>query len=270
MRNNDARTRLGWQRKMLIAYFGWPVNKPVPAANPWQELEVYGGYKSIEEWRKKTPGIRTRIVEPPFVPFPILTETEIRGECTVDQTKDTSEVQGDSLEEQAIQHGASFSLKGLKRPDKIISTVEQLREAHPDHDPDPEQTNSVFSEFLKTQKLPTNEECTAMRAERERIKKATRKRKKPAAPKDPTKDAQEKKLQPKTTKEPPKEQPKIKKPPPKKTQGKRIRPKKTKRVTISDEREEISPPPLSPTPDSLVPVREARRKRTRRAPTRGH
>ena len=109
-----------------------------------------------------------------------------------------------------------------------------------------------------------------MRAERERIKKATRKRKKPAAPKDPTKDAQEKKLQPKTTKEPPKEQPKIKKPPPKKTQGKRIRPKKTKRVTISDEREEISPPPLSPTPDSLVPVREARRKRTRRAPTRGH
>jgi plasmid stability protein len=176
---NDARTRLMWQSKMLIDVFGWPADQPIPMANDWEALEVFGGYMSVEEWRKTRPGIKVRVKKPPFVPFHIFTETEHNAIATVDQTQDNfSQAEAaDTLEEQAVMHGAAFSLKGLKRPpeDKIIRTAEQLAAAHPRHAQS--EATSIFDEFLKTQKLPTEEEAAAIRAQREAERKAKRKRK---------------------------------------------------------------------------------------------
>lgn len=182
MRNNDARTRLMWQTKMLIEVFGWPVDQPVPAANPWQAIDVFGGYMSINEWRKVNPAITMQLKMPPFVPFVIFTETEHKSTFQIDQTAPPEPLdQVDSLEEQAIQHGAAFSLKGLQRPDKIITTLDQLQAAHPHHNLDGQAHGSVFDEFLRTQPLPTPEECQRIRDEREADRKAKRKRKKTVA-----------------------------------------------------------------------------------------
>jgi hypothetical protein len=188
LRNNDARTRLMWQTKMLIEVFGWPPDEPVPAANPWQALDVFGGYMNVDEWRRVVPDIKMQIKMPPFVPFVIFTETEMKGGvCQVDQTKPMEAMEHvDTLEEQAMQHGAAFSLKGLKRPEAIISTVEQLAVAHPHHAVDISPHGSVFGEFLATQTLPTPEECQDIRDQREADRKAKRKRKKPVSAAAPT------------------------------------------------------------------------------------
>lgn len=176
MRNNDTRTRLMWQCKMLIEVFGWPADKPIPTAHPWQALDVFGGYMPVEVWRKHQPGMRIELKMPPFVPFHIFQETELKGLCYVDQTVGlTTATASDTLEEQALQHGAAFSLKGLKRPDVIIKTHEELQAAHPQHSRD--QSDSAFAEFLNTQPVPTDEECLMIQEQREIDRKAKRKRK---------------------------------------------------------------------------------------------
>jgi len=181
MRNNDSRTRLIWQTKMLIEVFGWPANEPIPAANPWQAIDVFGGYMTIAEWRKVRPGIVMQLKMPPFVPFVIFTETESKGMYQIDQTAPPEAMdQVDSLEEQAIQHGAAFSLKGLQRPEKIITTMDQLQAAHPHHNLDGQAHGSVFDEFMQSQTLPSPEECQRIRDQREADRKAKRKRKKTA------------------------------------------------------------------------------------------
>lgn len=186
LRNNDARTRLMWQTKMLIEVFGWPPDEPVPAAHPWQALDVFGGYMTVADWRRVVPDVKMQLKMPPFVPFVIFTETELKGVCQVDQTKPMEAMEHvDTLEEQAMQHGAAFSLKGLKRPETIISTVEQLAVAHPHHAVDMSPHGSVFGEFLATQTLPTPEECQNIRDQREADRKAKRKRKKPVAAAEP-------------------------------------------------------------------------------------
>lgn len=166
MKNNDGRTRMMWQHKMLVEVFGWPADKPIPKANPWEELEVYGGYKTVEEWRRHDPGVTVRIKKPPFVPFHIFTETELRGLCVIDHTDDREE-RADTLEEQAIQHGAVFSLKDLKRPpeDEIVRTVDDLKAKHPDHSAT-DNRHGFFQQFLDTHTLPTDEECARLRAKR--------------------------------------------------------------------------------------------------------
>lgn len=185
LRNNDARTRLMWQTKMLIEVFGWPAHEPVPAAHPWQALDVFGGYMTVQEWRRVTPDIKIQLKMPPFVPFVIFTETELKGVCQVDHTKPSDNLEHvDTLEEQATQHGAAFSLKGLRRPEKIISTVEQLVEAHPHHAVDMSPHGSVFGEFMATQTIPTPEECQRIKDQREADRKAKRKRKKPVSAAD--------------------------------------------------------------------------------------
>ncbi len=179
MRNNDARTRLMWQTKMLVEVFGWPHDKPILAANPWQALDVFGGYMTVEEWRQNRPGVTMQIKMPPFVPFHVYTETEIKGICHIDQTQAPETMDRvDSLEEQAIQHGAAFSLKGLQRPEKIITTMQQLKEVHPHHNIDVHNSGSVFLDFLKNHPLPDDTECQAIRDQREAERKAKRKRKK--------------------------------------------------------------------------------------------
>lgn len=180
LKNNDARTRLMWQTKMLIEVFGWPPDEPIPTANPWQALDVFGGYMPIEKWRRVVPDMRMQLKMPPFVPFVIFTETELKGLCQIDQTKPPEGLEHvDTLEEQAMQHGAAFSLKGLRRPDEIINSIEQLASAHPHHAVDLTPHGSVFGEFLATQTLPTPVECQNIRDQREADRKAKRKRKKP-------------------------------------------------------------------------------------------
>lgn len=182
LRNNDARTRLMWQTKMLIEVFGWPAHEPVPAAHPWQALDVFGGYMTLQEWRRVTPEFKMQLKMPPFVPFVIFTETELKGICHIDQNKPADTLEHvDTLEEQATQHGAAFSLKGLRRPETIISTVEQLAEAHPHHAVDMSPHASIFGEFMSTQTIPTPEECQRIKDQREADRKAKRKRKKPVA-----------------------------------------------------------------------------------------
>jgi hypothetical protein len=179
MRNNDARTRLMWQTKMIVDVFGWPHDKPIPVANPWQALDVFGGYMTVEDWRKNRPGITMQIKMPPFVPFHVYTETEIKGICHIDQTQAPETMDRvDSLEEQAIQHGAAFSLKGLQRPEKTITTLQQLKEVHPHHNIDIHNSGSVFLDFLKNQPVPDDAECQNIRDQREAERKAKRKRKK--------------------------------------------------------------------------------------------
>lgn len=184
-RSNDAQTRLMWQKKMLVEVFGWPIHVPIPFAKPWQELSIFGGNLSLEQWKQYNPCENIRIQKPPFVPFYIFSETEIKegkaGVCLIDETHNhpVPEV-ADTLEEQAIQHGAAFSLKGLKRPDedKIIRTIDQLRSAHPRHKIDANaMEGGIFDEFLKTTQLPTEEECQQIRDQREADRKAKRKRK---------------------------------------------------------------------------------------------
>jgi hypothetical protein len=180
LRNNDARTRLMWQTKMLIEVFGWPADEPIPAAHPWQALDVFGGYMTVQQWRRVIPDVKMQLKMPPFVPFVIFTETELKGMCQIDQTKPPEGLDHvDTLEEQAMQHGAAFSLKGLRRPETIISTVEQLAAAHPHHAVDMSPHGSVFGEFMATQTLPTTQECQNIRDQREADRRAKRKRKKP-------------------------------------------------------------------------------------------
>jgi len=178
--NNDSRTRLMWQSKMLIEVFGWPRDKPIPTADDWEAIDVFGGYMTIDEWRKTKPGIKIRIKKPPFVPFHIFVETEYKGLSVIDQTTDECAIadQADTLEQQAVMHGAAFSLKNLKRPDedKIIRTTAQLHAAHPRYKE--EETTSIFDEFLRTQPLPSDEACMEIRNQREAERKAKRKRKK--------------------------------------------------------------------------------------------
>ena len=180
--NNDSRTRLMWQSKMLIDVFGWPREIPIPMANDWESIDCFGGYLSIDEWRKQNPGIKIRVKKPPFIPFHVFTETEHQQLSVVDQSAANfaNADPGDTLEEQAVMHGAAFSLKNLRRPpeDEVIRTVEQLRAAHPRHKE--LETPSVFDEFLKTQPLPSAAECKAIRDAREADRKAKRKRKRTA------------------------------------------------------------------------------------------
>ena len=180
--NNDSRTRLMWQSKMLIDVFGWPREVPIPMANDWESIDCFGGYLSIDEWRKQNPGIKIRVKKPPFIPFHVFTETEHQQLSVVDQSAANfaNADPGDTLEEQAVMHGAAFSLKNLRRPpeDEVIRTVEQLRAAHPRHKE--LETPSVFDEFLKTQPLPSAAECKAIRDAREADRKAKRKRKRTA------------------------------------------------------------------------------------------
>ena len=182
--NNDCRTRLIWQNKMLIEVFGWPRDKPVPMADDWEALDVFGGYMPVDEWRKVHPGVKIRVKQPPFVPFHVYTETEHRGLSVIDQTKTdfSAADRVESLEEQAVMHGAVFTLKGLQRPpeDQIIRTHEQLHKLHPQL-PD-QQQESLFQHFLDTQQLPSDAECAEERAKREADRKRKRKRKRKPAP----------------------------------------------------------------------------------------
>lgn len=183
LKTNDARARLVWQEKMLTEEFGWPRNKPIPSAGPWQAIDVFGGYKTIEEWRGTSPKLSVKLKVPPFVPFHIYTETEQKGVSVIEETAASSREIDDSVEEQAIQHGASFSLKKLRRPpeSEIIRTEEELYAKYPDCVGDGEgDSEPFFQTFLRTQQLPTDEECANIRKMNKEKRKAESVKKKEA------------------------------------------------------------------------------------------
>lgn len=183
LRSNDGLTRLMWQRRMLVDVFGWPADTPIPTAPPWQALKEFGGHMTVAQWRQAPYKLKMRLRKAPFVPFSIFTESEITGEAAlieagVDSAGPAPSRKQESLEQQASQHGASFSLKNLARPpeDEVIKTTAQLRERHSELAA-AASAESEFQEFLDTQALPTEEECRVVRERREAERKANRKRK---------------------------------------------------------------------------------------------
>lgn len=175
---NDTRIRLMHFRHMLINVFGWPKDKPIPDADPWESIDVFGGFQTIEEFRKTKENVRMTLKQPPFVPYVIVTETRHKTSYTVDQQKPADEnddIPSNTLEDQAVQHGAAFVLRGLKRPKKILETYADVEKAHPGHVVDASSEPSIFQEFLDAGNLPTEEEIRAKKDEREKKRKATRK-----------------------------------------------------------------------------------------------
>lgn len=188
-KTNDARTRLIWFSKMMMDVFGWPKDKPIQPAWPWQAIDVYGGYMTVAEWRQRNgdPEIRMRLKQPPFVPFHIYTETERRGTAIINERGSDSgqAADEDSVEQQAIQHGAPFSLKGLKRPpeEQCIKTWEQLKAKHPEV-AEGEDSEPLFDTFLREHVLPSDEKSKKIREDyvkTQRSRRADRKKYKTAA-----------------------------------------------------------------------------------------
>lgn len=180
-KSNDTSLRLMWQRRMMVQVFGWPRAKPIPEANDKASCTKYGGWLTPEEWRIVQPGVKIRMRKPPFIPFKVLVETESRGITTLMQGEGDGKPVGDTLEEQATQHGAIFSIKGRERPpeDEVVKTVEQLYAKHPETR-EIDETESVFQTYLNTANLPSNDECERIMAALKEEKQARRKKKTPA------------------------------------------------------------------------------------------
>lgn len=175
---NNTRIRLMHFRHMLITQFGWPVDEDIPDADPWESIDVFGGFQTVEQYRKTKHNVRMTLKKPPFVPYVILTETRHKTSYTIDQQKkpdENDDMPSNTLEDQAVQHGAAFVLRGLKRPKKILKTYADVEKAHPGHVVDASSEPSIFQEFLDEGNLPTEEEIQAKKDERERKRKATRK-----------------------------------------------------------------------------------------------
>lgn len=181
-KSNDTSLRLIWQHRMMRKVFGWPASKPIPEANDKASCTKYGGWMSPDEWRIVQPDVKIRMRKPPFVPFKVFIETESRGVTTLTQDDADGKPAGDTLEEQATQHGAIFSIKGRARPpeDEVIKTVEQLYEKHPESR-EIEKAESVFQTYLDTAELPSDAECDRIMAALKEEKQARRKKKTPAS-----------------------------------------------------------------------------------------
>lgn len=162
--------RLVIQARMIIKVFGWPCDRPVPTANTWKALRIFGGHLSVEEWRTHEYPIQVRTGA--FVPAQVLLECRRRGiaqdtdvklpECNVATRPDGS-------------HHGSSELRNLKRG-PIIETMEQLKQEHPDF-VESEQIvlPSVFDEWLATEERPT-EETRAQILETKRVEKSTKRK----------------------------------------------------------------------------------------------
>jgi len=179
--SNDARTRLLYQRQMLIDVFGWPVALPVPSAHHWQTLDVFGGSLPVDQWRRTHPDIRITTKHPPFVSTKIVQETELKGQFLIDQSREYQargdKHAGQSLEEQALDHGTVFDFSKLRRPppEERIDTEAKLRDAHPYHDCFQDRDPSVFQGLLDSGMVPTEAECRQCEVEYELRRQAIRK-----------------------------------------------------------------------------------------------
>lgn len=199
--SNNVRTRLMWQKKMLVEVFGWPPEAPVPLAKPWQALAAFGGYMTVEEYRAQTPGVTAKLVKPPFIPFKVMIETEQRGgEYVVDQTRDfvAPPAAEPTLEQQAREHGSTFDLSSLKRPpeDEVVATEAQLAAKHPLHDLARDRVSPVFDKFMQSAAVPTEDMCASLRDAWEARRKAVRKVKGEAVSETSPGHAKKKKLVP--------------------------------------------------------------------------
>ena len=171
-----------WQRRMLVDVFGWPADTPIPTAPPWQALKEFGGHMSVTQWREAPFKLKMRLRKAPLC----RSRSSPRARSSGRRPSRPGSTAGpapprkqESLEQQATQHGASFSLKNLARPPEaeVIKTTAQLRERHPELAA-AASAESEFQEFLDTlAALPTEEECRLVREKREAERKANRKRK---------------------------------------------------------------------------------------------
>lgn len=184
-KTNDCSIRLMWQTQMMIDYFGWPRDEPILQANPLEEMESRGGYKTLEQWRIVKKDIKVQVVKPPFIPYSVLTRTRIEG--TFEQIENELNIESsnqdkESLQDQAEQHGTTFVLKGLKRPaeDECIKTIDQLKAKYPNYKvvDESKDSDSVFQNFLDKNELPTDEECENIRNAQNEKRQASRKKNK--------------------------------------------------------------------------------------------
>jgi hypothetical protein len=165
---DGAARRLLWQRQLLVEEFGWPCDKPIPLARPWEELVEFGGTLGVDEWRRTAGCVRSRVVPASVVPHQVLTEVLRAGESRSDG--------GEGLDfgDDALE---SMSTVGLRRPqeDHCIKTIEQLQAAFPDFEV-VSRSEGEFAKFLRNDELPSDARCAELRAELTAEKKAQRKR----------------------------------------------------------------------------------------------
>lgn len=176
-REVDCNLRILWQCRLAVELFQY--KHPIPFAPPWQSLEAFGGVMSIEKFRSvaESPELTSMTLrEPPFLPYPIVLECEARN------TEFLSKPDSTAADQAAVLKMGSESMRGLKRPDSPIDTIEKLQAAHPNFEVEIEP--SVFEEYMRTEPKPTDAECARIQQDRIRQKQLNRKKKTPKATED--------------------------------------------------------------------------------------
>jgi len=173
-REVDCNLRILWQSQMAVEIFGY--SRGIPFSPPWQTIDAFGGSISIEKFRAVAdiPEIESMVLrEPPFLPYPIVIE------CEAKNAEFLSRPDPSAADQAAILKMGNESMRGLKRPDSPIDTVEKLNATHPNFEVEVEP--SVFEEYIETEPKPTPAECKQIRENRIRTKKMNRKKKTLAA-----------------------------------------------------------------------------------------
>jgi hypothetical protein len=182
MRENSAHAQqlIIWQRQMLVDVFGMPHNYILPPAKPLPLLQLFGGPMTIEEWRGTTGVMLILSNSSQLAPYRIGVRRYVAGEVMPQPEQDEEDAQEKALAEALDQIGQEnlTTLPGVKRPDTIISTREQLEALYPEVAVNG-QKPSVFENWLRTQQPPTDEECEAYRAKLHLDRMLSRKRKHP-------------------------------------------------------------------------------------------
>jgi len=185
LREVDCNLRILWQCRLAVDMFGYPRDTPIPFAPPWQSIDVFGGAISINKFRAAAaiPEVESMaLVEPPFLPYPIVIE------CEAKNTEFLSQPDPSAADQAAILKMGNESMRGLQRPDSPIDTLEKLEAAHPNFEVEIEP--SVYDEYMETEPKPTPAECKQIREARVKNKQLNRKKKAPAAPPPDSNEAQ--------------------------------------------------------------------------------
>jgi hypothetical protein len=182
--STDLDMRLMHQRQLLVDAYGWPVDKPIPIARSWEELDVDGGHMSVEEWRDTCETVKSCVRHISVVPHKVV--VEIERDATAEDLLDgaTEDDPSAALALFGSYEGSdaldSLSTEGLRRPpdEDNVATEEQLVAKHGAEMVVTD--DGYFAKFLAEGNLPSEETCKQLMADYKAEKKATRKRNKDA------------------------------------------------------------------------------------------
>lgn len=179
-KNESAKAmRMMHQTKMAVQVMGWPRGKPVPTANTWKAIDVFGGNLTVEEWRLQEYPIKIRAGN--FVPASVLLECKKRGIADEDQvlqvaSKTREELDREEEESVNLPSAEGFDVRHLKRGE-VIDSMDRLKEIHPDFVANENIVmDSIFNKWKETEVLPTDDECKNILTDR-RLEKSRRRKK---------------------------------------------------------------------------------------------